>query len=40
MKFLDWVGRLEAGYTRDEIFAGFANSNEFQSICNDYGKKQ
>ncbi len=35
--FNDWVSKLKAGYTRDEIFAGFANSNEFQSICNSYG---
>ncbi|MCR4998576.1 MAG: DUF4214 domain-containing protein, partial [Lachnospiraceae bacterium] len=35
--YKDWVSKLNAGYTRDEIFAGFANSNEFQSICDSYG---
>ncbi len=35
--FNDWVSKLNAGYTRDEIFAGFANSEEFQSICDSYG---
>ncbi|MCR4999172.1 MAG: DUF4214 domain-containing protein [Lachnospiraceae bacterium] len=33
----DWVAKLAAGYTRDEVFAGFANSNEFQDICDSYG---
>lgn len=35
--YQDWVGKLNAGYTRDEVFAGFANSAEFQSICDRYG---
>ncbi len=35
--FNDWVSQLENGNTRDEIFAGFANSTEFQSICDGYG---
>ncbi|MCR5000140.1 MAG: DUF4214 domain-containing protein, partial [Lachnospiraceae bacterium] len=35
--FNDWVSQLENGNTRDEIFAGFANSVEFQSICDGYG---
>ncbi len=35
--FQDWVSKLKGGYTRDEIFAGFANSNEFQQICDSYG---
>ncbi len=35
--FNNWVSKLKAGYTRDEIFAGFANSNEFQNICDNYG---
>ena len=35
--FNGWVSQLEEGHTRDEIFAGFANSTEFQSICDGYG---
>ena len=35
--FDNWVGKLKSGYTRDEVFSGFANSNEFQEICNSYG---
>ncbi len=33
----DWMGRLAAGATREDVFYGFANSPEFQKICADYG---
>ncbi len=33
----DWVGKLNNGANRLEIFAGFANSTEFFNICTDYG---
>ncbi len=33
----DWVGQLEAGATREQIFAGVANSREFFALCNLYG---
>lgn len=32
-----WVGFLERGYMKKFIYAGFANSDEFQTICDDYG---
>ena len=32
-----WVGLLESGKSREEIFAGFANSTEFYGICESYG---
>ena len=35
--FNDWVGQLKAGKTRLEIFAGFANSQEFYNLCDSYG---
>ncbi len=35
--FNDWVGQLEAGKSRVEVFAGFANSQEFYNICESYG---
>ncbi len=35
--FKDWVGQLEAGKSRTEVFAGFANSLEFYNICESYG---
>lgn len=31
-----WVGLLSSGSTREEIFAGFANSTEFYNLCNKY----
>lgn len=31
-----WVDNLKHGLTRDELFAGFANSQEFNSICESY----
>ncbi|MBR6384139.1 MAG: DUF4214 domain-containing protein [Lachnospiraceae bacterium] len=35
--FNDWVGQLEAGKSRTEVFVGFANSQEFYNICESYG---
>ena len=35
----DWVNRLENGATREEVFNGFALSNEFKTICSTYGIK-
>ncbi|MCQ2533772.1 MAG: DUF4214 domain-containing protein [Clostridia bacterium] len=32
-----WVGLLNNGASREEIFAGFANSTEFDNLCSDYG---
>lgn len=33
----DWVGRLAAGASREDIFNGFVGSNEFTRICQSYG---
>lgn len=33
----NWIGQLEAGATRERIFAGVANSREFFALCNSYG---
>ena len=35
--FNDWVGQLETGKSRVDVFAGFANSQEFYNICDEYG---
>ncbi|MCR5654253.1 MAG: DUF4214 domain-containing protein [Lachnospiraceae bacterium] len=32
-----WVGKLESGSTREEVFNGFSQSDEFNNICNEYG---
>lgn len=32
-----WLNQLEEGKSREEIFAGFANSREFYEICDSYG---
>lgn len=32
-----WVSQLYEGKSREEIFAGFANSQEFYNICSGYG---
>ncbi|MCQ2528767.1 MAG: DUF4214 domain-containing protein [Saccharofermentans sp.] len=32
-----WVDALNQGYSRERVFCGFANSNEFAMLCNDYG---
>ena len=35
--FNDWTGKLKNGATKEEVFAGFANSQEFYNICESYG---
>ena len=35
-----WVGLLESGTTREEVFNGFALSNEFADLCRKYGIEQ
>ena len=35
--FNSWVNKLKNGATREEIFAGFANSLEFSNLCASYG---
>ena len=35
--FNDWVGKLEAGASREEVYVGFVNSQEFYNICDSYG---
>lgn len=35
--FNDWVSQLEAGKSRVDVFAGFANSTEFYNLCDEYG---
>ncbi len=32
-----WVGQLENNISREEVFAGFANSAEFNNLCVKYG---
>ncbi len=32
-----WIGALSQGYSRDFVFAGFVNSDEFRNICVSYG---
>ena len=32
-----WIGELESGKTREEIFNGFLMSVEFGNLCDDYG---
>lgn len=32
-----WLSRINSGATREEIFYGFANSEEFHNICEIYG---
>ncbi len=32
----NWVTQLESGKTREEVFNGFAQSNEFKSLCSSY----
>lgn len=34
-----WVGRLNYGYTRNYVLAGFVNSKEFQDMCTQNGIK-
>ncbi len=33
----DWVGRLNRGASREDVFNGFAGSQEFTRICQSYG---
>lgn len=33
----EWVSKMDAGMTRQQLFAGFANSQEFDKICYNYG---
>jgi hypothetical protein len=33
----NWMNQLDAGKSRQEVFAGFANSQEFYNICDSYG---
>lgn len=35
--FKYWLDQLNDGVTREEVFAGFANSQEFYNLCMDYG---
>ncbi len=32
-----WENKLEIGMSREYVFTGFANSDEFKNICNEYG---
>lgn len=32
-----WTDKLEIGMSREYVYAGFANSDEFMRVCNDYG---
>ena len=33
----DWVGQLDNGADKEDIFAGFVNSSEFAALCEEYG---
>ena len=35
--FNTWVGLMSQGYTKRFVFAGFANSDEFATLCAEYG---
>ena len=35
--FNNWVGQLENGSSKLDVFAGFANSPEFYNLCYEYG---
>ena len=35
--FNDWVGKLNSGVSREEVYVGFVNSQEFYNICDSYG---
>ena len=35
--YKDWVGQLNNGKSRLEVYAGFANSLEFYNLCTEYG---
>lgn len=32
-----WINRLETGTTREEVFNGFSQSEEFNNLCKNYG---
>lgn len=32
-----WIQKLELGMSREAIYAGFANSSEFMTVCDNYG---
>ncbi|MCQ2483414.1 MAG: DUF4214 domain-containing protein [Clostridia bacterium] len=32
-----WVNLLDSGSTKESVFCGFANSQEFSNLCRDYG---
>ena len=32
-----WVGQLDSGVSREEVFNGFSQSTEFGRICANYG---
>lgn len=32
-----WADKLEIGMSREYVYTGFANSDEFMRVCNDYG---
>ncbi len=34
-----WVAKMDGGMSREEVFAGFANSEEFNKLCKSYGIK-
>lgn len=36
----NWLGKLEAGMSREYVYAGFANSAEFNKLCGEYGVRQ
>ena len=33
----NWIGQLESGASREQVFAGVANSREFFNLCTGYG---
>ena len=33
----DWLAKMNAGMSREDLFIGFANSKEFFKLCSDYG---
>ena len=35
-----WVGVLQSGQSREDVFRGFVGSQEFSSLCNKYGIKR
>ena len=35
--YQDWLGKLNAGYSRDYILRGFIYASEFAGLCEAYG---